>query len=519
MMDTDTNDDSYLHRTYPITTYGVWVSEIMLQQTRVEAVIVKWCQFMSKFPNVVSLANAQMDDLNAIWAGLGYYRRLKLLHNAAQMVVDKYNGIIPNTVEELLTLPGIGRYTANAIASIAYQQTVPVVDGNVCRVLSRLRIIAQTIKSPLLKDQYGWELAHQIVSANNVHSVDHNTTTAATTATINPGDINQALMELGATYCSPSGTGIHPNDPLKDFYWSTKLGIEFANSLCNISASANDDSFLLKQESTSDYTPHCQLCASTGVHDIVTQFHIKLKSEVINLRTNGLNFNNNINENDSIQYYNAVRQLGHSLFPIPPLKVHKKEDLLIVAALCRFNTNTNIDGIEQRQWLLTKRPDNGGLLSGQWEFPSVCVWQSEDDKDKSGKKRNRTMPRPDMSNHVPIIPISERQNHLHILLRDIFITDDILKNLNFQTVNVEPMHHIFSHVRHTLYIECATLDKNSTISITHNNDDANDDATKTTIRWMSRDDMDQIGITSGVKKILDSVEKFTNIIPIQRPNI
>lgn len=115
---------------YVISAYGVWVSEIMLQQTRVEAVIPYYIKWMKSFPTVQSLASATEDKVNAHWAGLGFYRRAKLLHTGAKLVSEEYNGELPKTVNELMKISGIGRYTASAIASIAFGVQVPVVDGN-----------------------------------------------------------------------------------------------------------------------------------------------------------------------------------------------------------------------------------------------------------------------------------------------------------------------------------------------------------------------------------------------------
>ncbi|OEU15327.1 DNA glycosylase, partial [Fragilariopsis cylindrus CCMP1102] len=172
----------------PITAYGVWVSEIMCQQTRVEAVIPYWIKWMKSFPTVYELAAATEDEVNAHWAGLGFYRRARYLHQGAKYVVKELDGKLPTTPQGLSKIQGIGPYTAAAIASIAFDVCVPVVDGNVCRVLSRLRGIANHIKHPILKDKLGWKLAGQIVEAGDGSS---------------PGMVNQALMELGATYCAP----------------------------------------------------------------------------------------------------------------------------------------------------------------------------------------------------------------------------------------------------------------------------------------------------------------------------
>ena len=154
----------------------------MLQQTRVETVIPYWIRWMTIYPNVSALAKASSDDVNKLWAGLGYYRRAQMLLKGAQKVVEDYNGIIPSTAEELLNIPGIGPYTAGAIASIASNQVTPLVDGNVIRVFSR--IMATTLVSGTSEmDKFCWSLAKELVDP------------------IKPGDFNQGLMELGATVC------------------------------------------------------------------------------------------------------------------------------------------------------------------------------------------------------------------------------------------------------------------------------------------------------------------------------
>ncbi len=164
--------------------YAIWVSEIMLQQTTVEAVIPYYERFLKKFPSVTALAESQDDEVLALWAGLGYYSRARNLHKAAQTVVKSHSKKIPDTVEGLLTLSGIGRYTAGAIASIAFGRRAPIVDGNVIRVLSRLYAIADDPKSTVGQKEF-WKRAEEVLPRSGC------------------GDFNQALMELGATICSP----------------------------------------------------------------------------------------------------------------------------------------------------------------------------------------------------------------------------------------------------------------------------------------------------------------------------
>src|SRR5512140_1816962 len=128
--------------------YRVWLSEIMLQQTRVDTVVPYFHRFLDRFPDVGALAAAEIDDVLHLWSGLGYYRRARQLHATAREVTARYGGVFPSEAAELRALPGVGAYTAGAIASIAYGKREPLVDGNVARVFARLEGIEESIKSP-----------------------------------------------------------------------------------------------------------------------------------------------------------------------------------------------------------------------------------------------------------------------------------------------------------------------------------------------------------------------------------
>ncbi len=158
--------------------YRIWLSEIMLQQTRVSAVLDHYRIFLQRFPNVHALAAAPEDAVLAAWSGLGYYRRARNLHRCANEIDRQHGGQFPRSAEELLDLSGIGRYTAAAIASIAFDEPVAVVDGNVERVLERLT-------GARLTPPQVWQRAQGLISSSR------------------PGDFNQAMMELGATVCIP----------------------------------------------------------------------------------------------------------------------------------------------------------------------------------------------------------------------------------------------------------------------------------------------------------------------------
>ena len=158
--------------------YRVWLSEIMLQQTRVAAVTDHYERFLRRFPSIEKLASAREATVLAAWSGLGYYRRARMLHAAAKKIVKEHGGKLPGKAEDLLALPGIGRYTASAIASIAFDEPVAVVDGNVERVLQR-------VHGKNLAGEDLWRAAGDLLSRQR------------------PGDFNQAMMELGATVCLP----------------------------------------------------------------------------------------------------------------------------------------------------------------------------------------------------------------------------------------------------------------------------------------------------------------------------
>lgn len=164
--------------------YATWVSETMLQQTRVETVLSYYPRFLAAFPTVQALADAPLEDVLKHWEGLGYYRRAQNLHKGARQVVDTWGGVIPAEPEELRKISGIGDYTAGAIASIAYDRPVPAVDGNVIRVVCRLAAIRENVGIPSVKRRIAQEAARLVPPRR-------------------PGDFNQAMMDLGATVCTP----------------------------------------------------------------------------------------------------------------------------------------------------------------------------------------------------------------------------------------------------------------------------------------------------------------------------
>ena len=426
---------------------------------------------MKSFPTVFELAKASEEDVNSHWAGLGFYRRARMLHEGSKYVVEEMNGILPETVDELMKIKGIGRYTASAIASIAFHQPVPVVDGNVCRVLSRLKGIVNHIKAPIFKDKFGWELAQQIIDGYN-DGENHNA-----------GEINQALMELGATYCAPSGTGIDENDPLKVFYMSTKIG----KSLFHLHNSTSMDEILSSlinntvDEKKSD--SFCPLCKPDDIATIIYQIQDELMQSSASSKEL-----QSVNEMVAATY-------GHQALPMAPPKKAKREEILVVAAIQYHD-----------KWLMVKRPKDG-LLAGQWEFPSTCIWNSNDNKKTNPKKQSVI--------DVPIIKPKIRTKSLNQDLCDNYLSfNNEMEKCEFidtqrDLINKnDALEHIFSHVRHSIWIEY--LDMSNCKSYNPNESYWKNETTNgRQVRWMSEYDMKKVGITSGVRKILTTVKKTT----------
>ena len=168
----------------PLDPYLVLVSEAMLQQTQVATVIPYFQRFIARFPTVQSLAESDEQEVLRLWQGLGYYTRARNLRAAAKTIVEKCSGAVPSTVQDLLSLPGVGRYTAGAVASIAFGQRAPILDGNVARVLCRLDCVRDDPREPATRELL-WSRAAQVLPKART------------------GDFNSALMELGALVCTP----------------------------------------------------------------------------------------------------------------------------------------------------------------------------------------------------------------------------------------------------------------------------------------------------------------------------
>lgn len=331
--------------------YGVLVSEVMLQQTQVARGQVYFVNWMRRWPTLAALALANEEEVNAVWAGLGYYRRAKFLLKGAQYAAASTGGTLPSTASALLKVPGVGPYTAAAVASIAYGEAVAAVDGNVVRVISRLVALRQEdpTKAAAIKEMQALVRCGMMMSLANAMAevAGWHRQADGLLHPDRPGDWNQAMMELGARICTPK-------------------------------------------------SPACRECP-------LSQRCAARAAELIDAAADGL----------------EVRRLATD-FPVRPAKAVKREESFEVCV------------VEWRvaqgdAWvLLVRRPDTG-LLSGQWEFPSV-----------------------------PKLKSSSEGTTMDALLRDLGHGDSTSCRQPLGAVE-----HVFSHVRWTMSIQYAVLQRDA----------------------------------------------------------
>ncbi|KAL7535866.1 hypothetical protein ACHAXR_006774, partial [Thalassiosira sp. AJA248-18] len=367
--------------------------------------------------------------------------------------------------------------------SIAYDVEVPVVDGNVCRVFSRLTGVANHIKAGVLKDDLGWTLAERIINAKPGDKKANRSYESIGS----PGEVNSALMELGATWCSPAGSGIDDGDPLKEFYVSTRLGVAIGQTTRDSTSSTRShvESLIAKQSYAEDEKRNqCRLCDPNGIS---TAYYNIMDRMAADLST------------DSKTKPKTVYAIaGHSSLPIPPPKKSKREEVIAVAVISLQSSEN------ESCWLMVKRPSEG-LLAGQWEFPSVCVWNSAKDGGQDGKKKGKKSSVKPSNVEVPVIDPAVRADALDSFLSSILQSSSVDIKKRAQ-VKDAPVVHIFSHVCHTMWVEygeCSSKasGEESLQSKRWKLDDGQE------IGWMTKNDMASVGITSGVRKVLAKTQQ------------
>uniref|UniRef100_UPI00398F1428 adenine DNA glycosylase-like isoform X2 n=1 Tax=Pristiophorus japonicus TaxID=55135 RepID=UPI00398F1428 len=291
--------------------YAVWVSEIMLQQTQVATVINYYNKWMQRWPTLQDLAKATLEEVNEMWSGLGYYSRGRRLHEGAQKVLSEFKSEMPKSAEELQKLlPGVGRYTAAAIASITFGQVTGVVDGNVIRVLCRTRAIGADSTSPAVTEAL-WMLANILVDP------------------VKPGDFNQAMMELGATVCTPKAP------------------------LCS----------------------ECPVQAHCRAYQRVKKEQESISKRLLGNTTSKLSSTSDIEECGSAggcplclpDKESWDSDLGVRNFPRKPTKKPPRTERTLTCVVMRKRVNDDTE-----EYFLVQRP-NFGLLAGMWEFPSILL--------------------------------------------------------------------------------------------------------------------------------------------------
>ncbi|CAM9221171.1 unnamed protein product [Scytosiphon promiscuus] len=451
----------------PMSAYGTWVSEVMLQQTRVETVVDYFVNWMKLFPTPKALAEADLEQVNKAWAGLGYYRRAKMLHLGAQKVMADYGGCLPNTAKELKDLPGIGPYTAGAVASIAFGEREPLVDGNVIRVLARLKAIASDPKNTGL-NKLCWDLAGSVVDPER------------------PGDFNQALMELGATVCtvkSPSCTDC----PVQTSCLANKLTTAVAGRPQGGSKPhvASQESAAAKAAKSNSGPKRPKLMSTpvisgrrVGKRSVPAEKQAEERRtcccDVCEVAEDGL----------------ATMPTAVTDFPRKAAKTLVKEQALSVSVVER-------DGPSGLQVLLVKRPDTG-LLAGQWECPCVVVRDGSDEATKS-KAVVSASKAAVSTGQVFEVSDSERVKAADALLfSDLGLSRTLIRG----RASVGSATHVFSHLRHTMQVERVQLAGDINI-------DDNDNTPRET-RWVNISDMGGVGITTGMKKVLALASKARN---------
>ncbi|XP_012677046.2 adenine DNA glycosylase isoform X1 [Clupea harengus] len=290
-----------------VRTYAVWVSEIMLQQTQVATVIDYYNRWMKKWPTVEKLSEATLEEVNQIWAGLGYYSRGRRLHEGSQKVVSELGGEMPRTTEKLLKqLPGVGRYTAGAIGSIALGQVTGVVDGNVIRVLCRVRAIGADSTSPAVTEAL-WKMADTLVDPQR------------------PGDFNQAMMELGARVCTPKSPLCNTCPVQSHCHAFKKVLVKQEKESRRLQSKLDP--------AVNGSVPDIENCGTTGTCKLC-----------------------------SSEPWDS--QLGVQNYPRKPAKKAARVERTLVCVLERDGAG------DEREYLLTQRPSKG-LLAGMWELPGV----------------------------------------------------------------------------------------------------------------------------------------------------
>ncbi|SPO29490.1 related to A/G-specific adenine DNA glycosylase [Ustilago trichophora] len=409
-----------------VRAYQVWISEIMLQQTRVETVKSYWLAWMNKWPTIEALASAAEDDVLAAWRGLGYYSRATRIHTAAKKVVadPDMDGLLPETPTELeKNVPGVGPYTAGAISSIVFGKAVPILDGNVARVLSRQLGLYASPKAKVTTDLL-WAAAGVLVK--KAYEVGGEKGTV-------PGEWNQALMELGSTVCTP----------LKP-----RCGDCPIRSSCRAYQEAEADSVKGKRKKEDvaivDIEDLCSFCEpfpfeEEAAQDTITSKDVEAEKQkrVKKLRQATLSFGFQAAKSQSKPPDQDTATLDKHICKFP-MKLEKKKIRQEECLVCIVTTPAG-------EYLLEQRPSTG-LLASMWQFPSLTLCTTAAGPAATGEQGVQQM--------FPSTPMPELVDSFVAAL---LCTTSI--KAKEERVKVASITHIFSHLHLTMHVYKVVLEE------------------------------------------------------------
>ncbi|KAF9581798.1 hypothetical protein BGW38_001066 [Lunasporangiospora selenospora] len=427
--------------------YEVWVSEIMCQQTQIATVIPYYNTWMEKWPTLADLAAADLEDVNKVWTGLGYYSRAMRLHQGAQKVLKEFNGILPSDPVILeKQVPGVGRYTAGAIVSHAYNVPAELVDGNVIRVLSRLRAIGGDVKSPKVVDLH-WQIAKELVHQER------------------PGCFNQALMEIGATICTPQ---------------NPKCGDCPVQTSCRAFAEVVD----LKRSREETLGVSKKRSSGDSINDDGEDDTCLLCVPDMDIDTKDIG---------------QVTQ-----YPRKAIKKAPREEECAVCILERIVKDTE-SGKEKSLFLLVKRPEKG-LLAGMWEFPTVEQDQLHGSA-KSNTKASSAKQGSQPATTAPLSTYKQRSAASQNYLESTLGFDHLLRRCTKSTQrrDLGQAQHLFSHIRKTYHTEWVVIDDTKS----EGSSDEKPKGTKAPeMQWLTVEELEKAAIPTGINKTYQLMQKF-----------
>lgn len=386
--DSNAGDESAAREQLERRAYEVWISEIMLQQTRVAAVIEYWNRWMEKWPTIHDLAAAEPDEVLAAWRGLGYYSRATRIHEASKLVTSdaKMQGCLPAIVEELQAkVPGVGRYTAGAISAIVFGRAAPMVDGNVLRVLSRQLGLLGDVKTDKFTIDLLWAAADALVKAVSRDLPDGEEIDACEEPPVSnrPGRWGQALMELGSTVCTPKPNcaSCPISSTCRAYAEGLQLSVQKGLAPKDLASASVDTE-------VADIEDNCELCKpSEELEPIEAEANAVLPDKKPQARKQA--------SLRSFVFTKGAKSRTPSQSPSPGLSTIAMEEIINHARKFPVKTIKKAVRVEETLvcairrsdglYLIHKRPEKG-LLAGLWEFPSYILPPTNDSTLKTRKQ-------------------------------------------------------------------------------------------------------------------------------------